>query len=353
MEKFESWLSLNATSMVTIITAIGILFLANWFWLKRLPELGAEKKLPRQIGIFALTILILLIIILALPIADATREQILSLVGVVITAIIALSSTTFVANAMAGLMLRMVDTFRPGDYLRFNDRLCRVTERGLFHTEVQNEDKDLITYPNLFLVTNSVTVISHTGTVITCTLSLGYDVCREKIEKHLIAAAESIGLETPFVLIKSLGDFSISYKVSGFLPEVKNLVTWRSNLHKAVLDHLHGVGIEVVSPSYMNTRQLDKPTIPEKNREKPIGALAQESVEQQSVEQQTVEEKIFDKAEIAGDRELLTSKKDSLQAELSLAEEQNEADKISQLKSDIEEVEVMLADLSDKTKESE
>ena len=139
MDKIESWLSLNMTSLVTMLIGAGVLTFANWFWLKRLPELGAEKKLPRQIAMLALTVLVLLVIILALPINDATRGQILSLLGIVITAIIALSSTTFVANAMAGLMLRMVDTFRPGDYLRFNDQLCRVTERGLFHTEVQNK----------------------------------------------------------------------------------------------------------------------------------------------------------------------------------------------------------------------
>jgi small conductance mechanosensitive channel len=338
MEKAESWLNLNMASIVTMALGVGLLILANWYWLKRTPELGAEKKLPRQVGMLALTVLVLLVIILALPINDTTRGQILSLLGIVITAIIALSSTTFVANAMAGLMLRLVDTFRPGDYLRFNDQLCRVTERGLFHTEVQNEDKDLITYPNLFLVTNAVTVISHTGTLITCSVSLGYDVSREKIEKNLVAAAESIGLETPFVLIKSLGDFSVSYKVSGFLTEVKSLVTWRSNLHKAVLDHLHGGGIEVVSPNFMNSRQLDvnKQVIPLKSKVNPI----------EITEHQSVEEKIFDKAEVASDRELLMSKRDLLLAELTLAAEKSEEKKVSQLELELKKLDAILLEMN-------
>lgn len=338
MEKLVDWLSINMTSLVSMFVGVGVLFLANWFWLKRLPELGAEKKLPRQIGLLALSVLVLLVVVLALPISETTRGQILSLIGIVITAIIALSSTTFVANAMAGLMLRMVNTFRPGDYLRFNKQLCRVTERGLFHTEVQNEDKDLITYPNLFLVTNAVTVISHTGTLISCNLSLGYDVPREKVEKHLILAAASIGLETPFVLIKSLGDFSISYKVSGFLNEVKGLVTWHSNLHKAVLDHLHGAAIEVVSPSYMLTRQLDSgdPIIPEKSHASSMKAALH----------QDVEEKIFDKAEVAGDKEAINSKKEKLVSQLKTAIGENDHNEIPKLESELIELDKLLGNIN-------
>lgn len=288
----------NLSLIIVVAACATLLTLANWFWIKRNPKIGAEQKLPRQVGMLLLTVISLLMIILVLPISDNTRGQILSLIGIVLTSIIALSSTTFVSNAMAGLMLRVINTFKPGDYLRFNDQLCRVTERGLFHTEVQNEDKDLITYPNLFLITNSVTVISHEGTLITCSLSLGYDVPRKKIEKHLILAAESIGLETPFVLVKSLGDFSVGYKVSGFLNEVKNLVTWRSNLYKAVLDQLHKAEIEIVSPNFMNTRQFDNQTtfIPEKFNIKLTNTDKQESVE----------EKVFDKAEAASEKEVLT-----------------------------------------------
>lgn len=62
-----------------------MLFLANWFWLQRHPEIGAEKKLPRQIGLLALTILAALLIILVMPINDTTRGQILSLIGLVLT----------------------------------------------------------------------------------------------------------------------------------------------------------------------------------------------------------------------------------------------------------------------------
>ena len=79
---------------------------------------------------------------------DSTRGQIITLMGLVITGVIALSSTSFVANIMAGLMLQVVKSFKPGDFVRVGEYFGRVTERGLFHVEIQTEDRDLTTLPN-------------------------------------------------------------------------------------------------------------------------------------------------------------------------------------------------------------
>ena len=77
MEKLVDWLSINMTSLVSMFVGVGVLFLANWFWLKRLPELGAEKKLPRQIGLLALSVLVLLVVVLALPISETLADKFL------------------------------------------------------------------------------------------------------------------------------------------------------------------------------------------------------------------------------------------------------------------------------------
>jgi small conductance mechanosensitive channel len=283
---------------IKIIVVLGLLYAAHWFVIKRHPELGAEKKLPRQIMLFLLTLVAIVFMILVAPISEATRGQIFSLVGLVFTGIIALSSTTFVTNAMAGLMLRLVNTFKPGDYLRIDQTICRVTERGLFHTEVQNEDKELVTYPNLFLVSNQVTVISQAGALVSCTISLGYEVPHNQVEKILCKAATHIGLDSPFVLVKALNDFSIVYKISGFLSEVKNLVTWRSNLHISVLDHLHDQKIEIVSPNQVISRAF--PVEHQFIAQNPIDKSLKINKADQSVE-----EKLFDKAEDASEEQLI------------------------------------------------
>jgi small-conductance mechanosensitive channel len=175
---------------------------------------------------------------------------------VALTGVIALSSTTLASNAMAGFMLRMVKNFKRGDYIRVGEHLGRVTERGLLHTEIQNERSDLITLPNQYLVSNAVTVIRPSGTFISASVSLGYDLQHDDIEDLLCAAAERAGLLEPFCRIRALGDFSVGYEVSGRLADTKTFLGSKSALHRSVLDTLHGAGVEIVSPNFENQRQI-------------------------------------------------------------------------------------------------
>ncbi len=241
--------------LVTLTLVVLLLWGINWALLRR-AKLTTESRLPRQLTMVAASIVALICVILALPVNDATRGDLLSLLGLVLTGVIALSSTTFVANAMAGLMLRSVRSFRHGDFIRVGEHFGRVTERGLFHTEIQTEARDLLTLPNLHIASNPVTVVRSSGTIITADLSLGYDVPYYRVQPLLKEAAAEIGLQEPFVQIISLGDFSVVYRVSGYYPEVRHLLTMRSRLKESVLDSLHRAGIEIVSPTFMNQRQV-------------------------------------------------------------------------------------------------
>jgi hypothetical protein len=196
----------------------------------------------------------ILFIIFTLPITVEDKNLILTFVGLIIGAIITFSSTTFVANAMAGIMLRLINPFRVGDYIKIDGTFGRVTEMYFLHTQVQSMDRDLITIPNIKLVSNPLKTIRSSGTIITTTVSLGYDISRKEIEKGLLKAAEITGLENSFVHVEKLGDFSITYKVGGLLKDIESLITARSDFKKNVMDTLHDSKIEIVSPTYMNQR---------------------------------------------------------------------------------------------------
>jgi small-conductance mechanosensitive channel len=252
----------------------------------------------------------IVLILLALPLSEATRGQLLGLLGLLLTAVIALASTTFVANAMAGLMLRIVRNFRPGDFIRVGEHFGRMTERGLFHTEIQTEDRDLTTLPNLYLVTNPVTVVRGSGTIVSATLSLGYDVHHAAVERLLLDAARDAGLEEPFVLIDELGNFAVSYRIAGFLREVKQMLTSRSRLRATVLTALHGAGIEIVSPTFMNQRPLDvrRPILPRE--------MEPAAERRPPLQEKAPEELIFDKAERAQELAALRLEREKLAAEI-------------------------------------
>jgi len=221
-----------------------------------------DRKFPgTSDGRFRMQIILLLLsfagflaIIMAMPISENTRGQLLSLIGILLSAAIALSATTFVGNMMAGLMLRAVRSFRLGDFIRCGDFFGRVSERGLFHVEIQTEDRDLTTIPNLYLVTNPVKVVRSSGTMVTAEVTLGYDIPHAKVRELLRHAAAEAGLHDPFIHIVDLGNFSVAYRVAGLLTEVKHLLSARSRLREAMLDSLHKGGVEIVSPTFMNTR---------------------------------------------------------------------------------------------------
>ena len=217
------------------------------------PHLAFRRQLIQLAGVLA----IILALILFLPLDGELRGQLLSLYGIVVSATIALSSTTLVGNVMAGIMLKTIKSCRPGYYITVGDHFGRITAMDLLHTELQTEERDLTTLPNLYLVSNPVRVMRTSGTLLSVELSLGYDVSRHEIEKLLLAAATESGLESPFVQIRELGDFSVTYRVSGLLTEVNRLLDKRRELRARTMDALHAAGIEIVSPNFMNTRNFD------------------------------------------------------------------------------------------------
>ena len=286
IEALERW----APSLATLAVTVLVVGLTHRLLRRRSTKMppNAHTTTWAPLFVFFLAAIGVVTLILNLPIGSDARGQLLSLLGLLATAAIALSSTTFVGNAMAGLMVRTVGNFGPGDFLRVGDLMGRVSERGLLHTEIQTEDSDLTTIPNLYLIAQPVTVVRSTGTIVSATVSLGYDVGRDRAERALLTAAKCAGLEDPFVQVSELGDFAISYRTAGFLSEVKALLSSRSQLRACMLDELHAAGIEIVSPAFMNQRVLpsDKVFMAQASARPTTGSAVPEA-------------KIFEKAEEA------------------------------------------------------
>jgi len=326
-------------SAATIVAVVCLLWAAN-----RLLEKNSTKHIGTQFRnqmlMIALTFAGLLVIILVVPIGNERRGQLLSLLGILLTAAIALSSTTVLGNGMAGLMLRAVKNFGIGDFIRCGDHFGRVTERGLVHTEIQTENRRLTTLPNLYLVTHPLTKIRNSGTVIATRVSLGYDVSRLLIERLLIRAAEQCGLNDAFVQIKDLGDFSVTYRVAGMLTEVKHLITAESRLRGAVLDEFHGNGVEIVSPTFMNQRVLAEglrfvPAATPKTKPQPIQG-------------DTPEKLVFDKADEAETIEALRQRRAGIVKqidELSVSIKKAEGDEKDRMTRELKRLEGTVATL--------
>jgi small-conductance mechanosensitive channel len=243
---------------LTVILVFSLAILAVMIIMRRRRKGHSDRLIIQQILVFLLVNLGIIIFIFSLNFnSDVVRGQVFQFLGIVISAMIALSSATLLGNMLAGTLLRLINSFKPGDYIEVKEYFGRIAERGLFHTEIQTIDSDLITLPNLFLATNPVKVTRPSKTLISAKVSLGYDVPRIDVEKCLVEAAADAGLEESYVIITALGDFSVTYEVYGKLLDVSSIISRRSMLRGAVLDSLHAADIEIVSPTFMNQRRVD------------------------------------------------------------------------------------------------
>ncbi|WP_372775730.1 mechanosensitive ion channel family protein [Mangrovibacterium sp.] len=233
-----------------------LLILNNWVF-NRIKSTISSGNITKGASSFLLTLIGILAFILVLPVDKALKGQILSFMGIIISAGIALSSTTVLGNLIAGIMNNSMNRFRNGDLIKIGDFHGRVIKKSIFHTEIQLEDSNFITIPNLYIANNPVKLIRKTNSVISSSVSLGYDVARDKIEEALKNAALAAGLSDPYVYITSLGDFSVVYKVHGFLEDSSKYFSTISQLNASVMDQLHKVKIEIVSPTFMNQRRVD------------------------------------------------------------------------------------------------
>ena len=154
---------LVALSAVEIAIVVALLYAAHRYFEARYKD-EPNFQFRKQLLLLGLSFAGLIVIIVVIPIGDTLRGQLLSLLGILISAAIALSATTFVGNAMAGIMLRAVKSCRRGDYVHVGDHFGRITEMDLLHTEIQTEDRDLTTLPNMFLVVNPLKVMRRRDT---------------------------------------------------------------------------------------------------------------------------------------------------------------------------------------------
>lgn len=282
--EFRDWIPAEIAAVVTLIAVF-----VERFIISRLRKIDrSESRFRRQVWTIAILLIGFFAVIFLVP-QGSNQELAIGILGLVITGALAISSQSIIANGMAGLMLRSLDSFKPGDFIEVSGNLGRVSELGLFHTEIQTPDRDLTTIPNALLMNEPVKVVRASGTIVSAQVSIGYDVSRHYLEELFVAAGETAGLQEPFVQVVELGDFSVVYRVAGFLPEPRRLLASRSDLRGAILDTLSEAGVEIMSPAYLARREVgEEPILP-----------ASQTPTSRSKLRRTAEDRVFDKAELA------------------------------------------------------
>jgi len=214
--------------------------------------------------VYALT---LIIIFPYLPGSDSPAFQGLSLF---LGLLLSLGSTTAVANVVAGIVLTYTRAFNLGDRVSIHDTLGVVVERGMFVTRLENTKNEVISIPNSMTLTSHIINYSEqargAGLILYTSVTIGYDVPWPKVHELLISAAlntENIETEPePFVLQKSLDDYSVNYQLNATTKDAVGMPRTHSNLNANILDAFNTAGVEIMSPMIVATRDGNELTIP-------------------------------------------------------------------------------------------
>jgi small-conductance mechanosensitive channel len=324
---------------ITILVLLVFLLIINSWIFKKIKIVKSYGNVIKN-TISVLVILIgILVFIFSFPIDRTLKGQIISFLAIIISAGIALSSTTVLGNLIAGIMNNSMKRFRNGDLIKIGDLQGRVTKKSIFHTEIQLEDSNFMTIPNLYIATNPVKLTRKTDTVISTSVSLGYDISRTKIEESLKEAAVSTGLTDPYVYITNLGDYSVLYKIHGFLKDSSKYFSTTSLLNANVMDVLHKKKIEIVSPTFMNQRNTnEKAFIPKEVLKNEIAndeQLPEDLVFDEAIKSEKIEKKKDQLEELNKQQELLREKKKDLKKEDEIQKNELSIKNIDKLKAKI------------------
>jgi small-conductance mechanosensitive channel len=202
-----------------------------------------------------------------LPAAESAAFKGASLfVGVLIS----LSSSSAIANLIAGIILTYTRAFTLGDRIVVAGTEGTVVARSLLATRLRNAYNVVITVPNAKLMAEPIHNLGGASPqaplMLSTAVGIGYNVPWTKVHALLLAAAEGQSgvLAQPAAKVwqRELGDFSVRYELcfSTERPAEKEAIL--SAVHAAIQDRFAEAGIEILSPDYYAKRDGNASTVP-------------------------------------------------------------------------------------------
>ena len=233
-----------------------------------LPGFHSEWAEPTyKIIRFLVLALTLVMIFPLLPGADSPAFKGVSLF---IGAMITLGSTSAMGNITSGVVLIYARSFNKGDFVKIGDAFGQIVERTLLATRLHTTKNENITIPNSVVLSSQVInysdISESTNLIVHTAIGLGYDVDWRKVHELLNNAANKTehveSVPEPFVLQKSLNDFSVSYEINAYTTRPDLLPSIYSELHRNILDEFSREKIEILSPVYASVRDGNSLAVP-------------------------------------------------------------------------------------------
>ena len=190
-------------------------------------------------------------------------------ISVFVGLIISLGSSTVIGNVIAGWVITYMRPFRKGDRIKLNDTIGDIIEKTPLVTRIRTPKNEVVTVPNSFIMSSQSINYSRSaqdfGLILHAEVTIGYDVPWRLVHRMLIdAALRTKGIlhdPKPFVLETGLNDWYPVYQINAYTREAQRMSAIYSELFQNIQDRFNEEGVEIMSPTYIATRDGNASTV--------------------------------------------------------------------------------------------
>lgn len=190
-------------------------------------------------------------------------------ISVFVGVIISIGSSTVIGNVIAGWVITYMRPFRKGDRIKLNDTVGDIIEKTPLVTRIRTAKNEIVTVPNSFIMSsqsvNYSTSAREYGLILHAEVTIGYDVPWRQVNRLLIEAAlNTPGIlddPRPFVLETSLNDWYPVYQINAYTKQPQKMSRIYSDLFQNIQDRFNEEGVEIMSPTYIATRDGNASTV--------------------------------------------------------------------------------------------
>jgi small-conductance mechanosensitive channel len=223
----------------------------------RLQSFDRELAMPTYRIVRLLVIVFALVI--AYPYIPGSESEAFKGLSIFFGVILSIGSSSFIANIIAGYSLTYRRAFRAGDRVRIGELEGHVVDMTTLNTRIRSLKNEEINVPNSIVLGSAIINYSSfqrdPGLILHTDVGIGYDASWRQVEAMLLqAAARTEGLCTdpaPFVLQKSLGDFTVVYQLNAYCLDASRMNAVYSALHGNIQDVFNEYGVQIMSPNYV------------------------------------------------------------------------------------------------------
>ena len=197
-------------------------------------------------------------IVVAYPYVPGSDSAAFKGVSLFLGIVFSLGSSTAISNIIAGYMMTYRRAFKMGDRVRIGSSIGDVVEMRLQVTHLRSPKNEELIIPNSQILAGEVlnysSIARTRGLILHTEVGIGYETPWRQVEAMLLMAADrTAGLAKeprPFVLIKALADFAVTYEINAYCTEVPAMMRIYTDLHRHVLDVFNEYGVQIMTPAY-------------------------------------------------------------------------------------------------------